>query len=95
MELEFSNRLVALLKHIEKKGFVSKDTRPFLSNFRFFNYVWMARDAGWIQENGNVSDDIHQKRWVLSENGKKVMKHLHDIEKLTGVEKNESQSDNS
>lgn len=80
MKFEFSHRAKELILHIDKYGFVTKDTKPFLSSWRFYNYLWILRDFRIIEVDG--INDNHQKRWCLTGLGKEVAKHLKAIEEL-------------
>jgi hypothetical protein len=68
VEFELTPKLIKLLMHIKRKGFVTKDTRPFLASMRFYNYLWVLRDNGLIESNGNDKGN-HQKIWRLSPKG--------------------------
>ena len=89
MAVELSSKMSKLLIHIFKKGFVTKNTRPFLTTLRYYNYIWLARDAGLIVCNGTNSE-THEKTWILTERGAKVASLLKKVED----ELNEVKSDN-
>jgi len=78
MSFELSDRMAKLLDYILEKGSVTSTSRPFLTRPRFYNYLWMARDAGLVTVNG-LDEDTHQKQWVLTEKGKCVAKHIKEI----------------
>jgi molybdenum-dependent DNA-binding transcriptional regulator ModE len=69
---ELSPKMIKLLGHIHDKGFVTKETRPFFTTFRYYNYLWMIRDMGLVQSNG-CNENNRQKKWVLTEMGEKVV----------------------
>jgi hypothetical protein len=83
MEFEFSQRMVNLMLHIQKHRFVTRDTRPFLSSFRYYGYIWMLRNAGLIEEEG--CNNEHQKKWILTKNGKDFCSHLKELRDLVGI----------
>lgn len=85
MKSELNQRMIKLLLHIKKNGFVMKDTRPFLSALRYYNYLWALRDMSLIECNG-VDKNTQQKKWVLSEKGIDVAGKLKNIEDLISDE---------
>jgi predicted transcriptional regulator len=80
MNFEFSQKKIDLLLHIDKHGFVTKTSRPFLSSLRFYNYIWMLRDENLVVVDG--TDESHQKRWILSNRGKKIVGHIKSINEV-------------
>lgn len=80
MIIEFSPKLIKFLLHIEKEGFVTKSTKPFLTTLTYYNYLGMAKDMKLIGCNG--FDERNQKTWILSPLGKEVAIHLKSIYQL-------------
>jgi hypothetical protein len=85
MEFELSQRLVKLIMHIKTHGFVTKDTRPFLSSFRYYGYLWILRDYGIAECDG--TDENYQKIWKLTKTGMMVAEHLKQIGDLVEAKK--------
>jgi hypothetical protein len=83
MGFEISQRMIDLILHICDHGFVTRDTRPFLSSFRYYGYVWTLRNYGLIKEEG--ADGSHQKKWVLTKKGKDFCFHLKALRDLLGT----------
>jgi len=86
MKFELTPRMMKLLMHINNKGFVTKDTRPFLTTMRYYNYLWSLRDMNLIECNG-VDENTQQKKWQLTEKGAIVAGKIKEIE---GIVLNES-----
>lgn len=72
-----------LLEHISNKGFVNKQTRPFLLKLTYYNYLWFCRDLGLIKCDG--IENNNEKRWILTEKGKDLVNHLKEMEKILDV----------
>lgn len=87
MMIEFSPKLIKLILHIDKEGYVAKNTKPFLTTLTYYNYLGMAKDMKLVECNG--FNDKNQKHWILSPIGKEVAVHLkaiNEIMKKTGVD---------
>jgi hypothetical protein len=83
MEFKFTQRMVNLMLHIKNHGFVTMDTRPFLSSYRYNKYIWMLRDYDLIVENG--CDAKNQKKWILTDKGQTFSFHLKLMRDLLGL----------
>lgn len=82
--MEITKRILDFIEHIHDKGYVSKSTKPFLSKIRYYNHIWYLRDNGIIVENG-VIEPFNQKKWVLTDRGKKIALCIKELKKLCEV----------
>jgi len=81
MELKLNSSMIKMILHIHQNGYVTKSTRPFLNNFKYYNYLWLLRDMNIIRcEKTNIEN--HQKKWIFTEKGQKVADMLYNIKEL-------------
>lgn len=78
-----SRRRMKYIVSIYKQGFVTRSTQH-LMRVSYNSVIWGLRDGGVIREEG-IDTNNHQKRWVLTEKGRKMAEHISELYNLIGV----------
>jgi len=78
-----SRRRMKYILNIYKQGVVTRSTQH-LSRISYHQIIWELRDKGVIREDG-IDKNNHQKRWVLTEKGRKMAEHIDSLYNLIGA----------
>ena len=78
-----NKNLIELLKLMKNQRVSRKSQKIYKSSLGYFLAMRYLRERGLVKEDG-IED--REKYWTLSEKGKKLLKHVEEIEKLIRVE---------
>lgn len=75
-----SSRVRQLLMQMDYTGYTTRKDQEFYdSNLGFYMIIWKLRDYGLVYNDGEHNN---QKKWMLTERGKKVTNLVKRIDKL-------------
>jgi len=77
-KLTLRPKIVDFLLEIYMKGFVTAKTQKVFNRGLYYFVVWDLRDRGIIREDGYYNGE---KRWVLTERGKRLVELLLPLRK--------------
>jgi predicted transcriptional regulator len=78
--ISLTNNTIKLLKYLDNHDFVTKSTKPFITNITYYNSLWALRDLKCATCDG--TNDDNQKKWFITEKGKQLAFHIKKIEEL-------------
>jgi len=78
-----TRRRMKYILMIYKQGFVTRKTQHLI-RMSYHAVTWELRDKGIIREDG-IDKDTQQKRWVLTDLGRKMAEHIDALYNLIGA----------